>query len=100
MEQAQAIGKQLIPAAQGAQTDNKRQTFASASYLLMSAGRASFRFTYSDNYNEAWLYSNHGLGLGEPLGLRHRGGQIWRRDFTWGSVWVDPVAHTATIQSP
>ena len=54
MEQAQALGKQLILVAQGTRTDNKRQPFTSASYLLISAGLASFRFTYSDNYNEAW----------------------------------------------
>ena len=54
MEQAQALGKQLILVTQGTQTDNKRQPFTSASYLLISAGLASFRFTYSDNYNEAW----------------------------------------------
>ena len=53
MEQVQVLGKQLILVAQGTPTDNKWQTFASASYLLISAGRASFRFTYSDNYNEA-----------------------------------------------
>jgi hypothetical protein len=70
MEQAQALDKQLILVAQGAQTDNQRQTFDYASYLLMSAGRASFRYTYSDDYDEAWPCSNYGLDLGEPLSPR------------------------------
>lgn len=94
-EKTQALGKHIILVSQGAEDDHERQQFAFASYLLVNMGQASFR--YGSKYDEAWLYSNYNLDLGRPLGARYREGEVWRRDFTNGSVSVDPAAHTATI---
>lgn len=96
-EQSQAQGKQVILVAQGEQDDYERQTFAYASYLLISNGNASFRYTNAENYHELWLYDNYDLDLGKPLGARYQDGYIWKRDFTNGSVRLDFDSYSATI---
>ena len=97
-EQTQAQGKHVILVSQGQQNDERRQTFAYASYLLIAAEGASFRYTHSDKYDEPWLYENYELELGEPLGPRYLEDYgTWKRDFTNGSVRVDLTSHSATI---
>lgn len=104
-EQAQARGKRLILGAQGEESDyqnvwqepNARQEFAFASYLLITNGRASFRYTRAGQYSYLWLYSNYTAALGTPVGARYKDGSVWRRKFTNGLVSVDPVARTASI---
>ncbi len=99
-EQTQQQGKHAILVAQGSKEDQRRQTFAYASYLLITNGRASFRYTHSEEYDEPWLYDNYDLELGEPLGPRYLEGYgIWKRDFSNGSVQVDFLSHSATIIS-
>jgi hypothetical protein len=70
-----------------------------SSYLLISNEKAAFRYSNSSIYREVWLYSNYRADLGTPLGPRYRNGSVWKRDFTKGSVTVDPVNHTATIST-
>jgi hypothetical protein len=96
-EQTQNSGKYAILISQGDQANTDRQSFAFASYLLISNGRAAFRYTNYDNYGQTWLYPNYNIDLGSPLGPRYPQGNLWRRDFTKGSVIVDPVNHTAEI---
>lgn len=96
-EQTQNLGKFALLVSQGSETDTNRQKFAFASYLLISAGKASFRYTNYDNYEKVWLYPNYQIDLGQPLGPRYRQGNLWRRDFSKGSVIVDPVNHSASI---
>jgi hypothetical protein len=96
-EKTQADGKSVILVAPGNQSDLKRQNFAFASYLLISNGKAAFRYSTDDEYRNVWLYDNYRLNLGSPRGGRYLSGTSWRRDFTNGYVSVDPVNHTATI---
>jgi len=98
-EQTQNMGKYAILIAQGDKTNNSRQTFAFASFLLISNGNATFRYSYAYNYEEVWLYSNYNVDLGSPLGARYQQGNLWKRDFVNGSVTVDPVNHTAEIST-
>ncbi|MBP7690450.1 MAG: hypothetical protein KA764_00955 [Anaerolineales bacterium] len=99
MEQTQASGKYIILVAQGDPGDLPRQTFAFASYLLISGGRAAFRYSLGDSgYAEAWLYDNYQLELGAPLGLRLQQGDEWRREFQHGRVMVNPVTHETLIE--
>ncbi len=99
-EAIQAAGKSLLLVSQGAQADAGRQQFAFASYLLISNGRAAFRYADSDHYREVWLYPNYGVSLGAALAPRYRDGRLWRRAFEKGTVSVDPEAHTATLTLP
>jgi hypothetical protein len=96
-EKTQAQGRFIILVAQGAKTDTNRQKFAFASYLLVSNGKASFRYTDSSLYSEVWLYDDYKVQLGTPLAARYQSGTAWRRDFTNGYVIVDPVNGTANI---
>ncbi len=97
IEEAQSRGKQVILVAQGAQDDTARQQFSFASYLLVNSGRASFRYTHQNAYEEVWLYPDYQLDLGSPLGPRYRSGSGWRRDFTKEIVFVNPDTHAASI---
>lgn len=97
MEQTQANGKYVILVAPGYQADLNRENFAFASYLLISNGKAAFRYSTDDEYRNVWLYDNYKVNLGLPIGPRYPSGNVWRRDFTLGYVVVDPVNHTATI---
>ena len=96
-EYTQAQGKNVILVAPGTQWDYNRQNFAFASYLLISNGRAAFRYSTDDAYRDAWLYENYKVNLGTPLGPRFKSGAGWQRNFTRGSVTVDPASHTASI---
>jgi len=97
-ERTQFLGKRVILVSQGDENNLPRQKFALASYLLINHGWASFRYAnYRGAYAETWLYDTYEIEIGEPTGLRYRDGEIWRRDFTQGSVMVDPENHTAEI---
>lgn len=98
-EKTQNQGKHIILVAPGNETDATRQNFAFASYLLISNGKAAFRYSNDASYSRVWLYNNYQVDLGTPLGPRYQSGSSWRRDFTKGYVIVDPVSHTATIST-
>ncbi len=98
-EQTQAMGKFIVLVSQGKKDDLQLQKFAYASYLLVNQGRAAFRFGNSQAYNQAWLYDNYKLQLGQPLGSRYRSGDAWRRDFSNGFVLVNPQTHEVQIET-
>lgn len=99
-EDTQSQGKSIVLISQGLQDDYELQRFAYASYLLINNGRAAFRYGNSSRYQEAWLYPNYEIDLGQPLGKRYQVGSAWWRDFENGQVEVDPVQHTAYIFVP
>ena len=96
-EVALAQGKTLILVGQGTHEDKQLQTFAFASYLLISDGNAYFRYTNSDSYRDLWMYDNYNIDLGRPLGNRVKNENEWRRDFENGYVIVNPKDHKAQI---
>lgn len=97
-ERTQSQGKYIVLVSRGYSTDTNRQKFAFASYLLISNGKASFRYATRD-YRQVLLYDNYRVQLGTPRGARYQVGTSWRRDFTNGYVIVDPINHTATIST-
>ena len=98
-EKALSQGETLILVSQSGVARPKHQLFSLASYLLVANKNAYFRYADSDNYREISLYENYALDLGTPLGPRYKDGTFWRRDFTNGSVLVDPKTNSAEIQS-
>jgi len=97
-EEATVRGDSVILFSQGDQTDTAREQFAFASYLLAWAPQVSFRYhKTSTHYTEDWWYPNYDLALGTPTGARYQSGSLWKRNFTNGTVTVDPNAHTGTI---
>jgi hypothetical protein len=99
MERTQANGKYVILVAPGNQNDLNRESFAFASYLLISNGKAAFRYSTDDAYGSVWLYDNYKVNLGNPLGSRYAIGSVWRRDFDNGCVAVDPANQVGVILS-
>jgi hypothetical protein len=97
-ERAQDLGRSVILVAQGHKLDKERQLFSLASYLLANQGKAYFRYSDAQLYNEIWFYDNYLLELGVPLGKRYAVGPYFKRDFTHGYVIVDPHSHTASIE--
>lgn len=97
-EQALAQGKTLILVSQSGVARPKHQLFSLASYLLVANKNAYFRYADSDNYREISIYENYSLDLGAPLGPRYKDGTFWRRDFTNGTVLIDPKTNSAEIQ--
>ncbi len=99
-EQALAKGKFMVLVGQGKEDDNELQQFAYASFLLVTNGKAAFRYGNSSNYRQAWVYDNYHLDLGAPLGPRYKvSDTAWRRDYTNGYVMVDPTNHKAEIKA-
>jgi hypothetical protein len=96
-EETQAMGKIILLVSRGEKDDYALQEFAYASFLLIQQGNAYFRYAGGDSYNSVWLYDNYNYDLGEPLGMRYRDGDAWRRDFTRGSVTVNPQTHEVEI---
>ena len=96
-EQTQQLGKYIILVSQGTREDIELQNFAFASYMLINHGRAAFRYANSDDYNEIWLYDNYTNSLGDALGDRYLVGSAWKRNFSNGSVLVNPETHEVEI---
>lgn len=96
-EEVQNASKFIILISQGTRDNEDLQSFALASFLLVNQGRAVFRYANSSVYREVWLYENYALDLGQPLGPRYRDGDAWRRDFSNGSVMVNPDTHDVEI---
>jgi len=97
-EKSQEMGKKVILISQGSQEDAARQQFSFASYLLISEGNASFRYSRSNNHQQIWWYDNYDIDLGRPLGPRYQKGELWKRDFSQGQVIVDPDSYQAKIE--
>ena len=99
VEEAQARGDSVTLFSQGDRTDSQRQQFAFASYLLVVEPNTTFRYHLTTtHYTEDWWYANYDSKLGTPKGARYQYGSVWKRDFTNGSVTVDPVTHVGTIR--
>ena len=96
-ERTLATGKRVWLIDFGRKDDVARQRFSYASFLLLANGRATYRYTDAARYNEVWTYPNYAFKLGSPLGPRVQSGTTWRREFTAGTVTVDPVAGTSSI---
>jgi hypothetical protein len=93
----QSMKKSALLVAQGEKDDLQKQQFSFATYLLLTDGNTSFRYTNGNVYREPWWYTNYEIDLGNPLGLLYSEKGIWMRDFEHGLVSVDPSRHTAEI---
>ncbi len=96
-EETQQLGKTILLVSRGERDDYELQKFAFASYLLINQGNAYFRYAKGSDYQEVWLYDNYTYPLGTPLGARYQDGDAWRRNFSNGSVMVNPTTHEAEI---
>ncbi len=85
----EAQGRDFIGLTYGTQGDTAKMRFGKASFLLVWDGGGSV-FTYeirdgSDPWSKSWT-----TDIGVPNGKRFQVGQGWRREFTRGTVLVNP----------
>ena len=98
LEDADAAGKIMIPIVYTPMNDERDMTFARASFLLAWNGSSSSALIRdvpgATPWSSAWTAS-----VGSPLGPRRQVvGGVWRRDFTGGTVLVNPdPASTVTV---
>lgn len=91
--------RRMILVSQGEAEDAARRQFAFASYLLVSGPTVSWRYASADSYEVPFPLDGLAVELGSPVGERvvQDDGSV-RRDFTNGSVVVNPVTRTASIE--
>ena len=88
---AQRNGADFFAVAKGPSADTGLMTYLRASYLLVWNGRGGgFAYDHEpadslDPWNPAWT-----TYIGTPLATRYRMGVGWRRDFSRGTVIVNP----------
>ena len=68
-----------------------------ANYFLFTDGQDYFSTFENSDPDDSWML--YGATLGEPLAARYQVGQIWRRDYRYGYVTVDPEAKIGAIVS-
>jgi hypothetical protein len=99
LEDADAAGKILLPITYAPMSDVRDMVFARASFLLGWNGRSAsaeiWNVPGTDPWSPSWTAS-----VGSPNGPRRQvTGGVWRRDFTDGTVLVNPDA-SATVTVP
>jgi len=97
LAKTQSMKKSILLIAQGSKDDLQKELFSFATYLLLSDGDTSFRYTNYESYREVWWYDNYEINLGRPTGSMYVEDGIWIRDFEKGSVQVDPLTHKGDI---
>jgi hypothetical protein len=90
MSVPESMGKVFLPVTYGATADVTTQRYARASFLLGWGGGASTYIwtpetTNTDPYTTDWTGD-----VGTPTGAKFAVGTGWRRDFTHGTVVVNP----------
>ena len=96
LEDADAANKILLPITYGSMSDVRDMTFARASFLLAWNGTSSSALIWNEASVAPWS-SVWTASVGAPIGARRQvTGGVWRRDFTGGTVLVNPDA-SATV---
>jgi hypothetical protein len=96
----QEAGKFLLPITYAPAGDTRSMRYARASFLLhWDGGRSAMVFEpmnpeAQDPYSPEWT-----VDVGLPVGARYRVGAAWRRDYTGGTVLVNPSSTTAQFVS-
>jgi len=92
---AQSNGADFFAAGKGTATNTQLMSYLRGSYLLVWNGSGGgFSYTHepadgNDPSNPAWT-----TFIGTPTGARYQVGVGWRRDYTGGTVIVDPDPST------
>jgi hypothetical protein len=98
LRHTQAAGKVFIGITYAPKSDAHSQRYARGSFLLDWDGRSS-SLVYQptdpeaqDPYSSIWTTS-----LGPPIGTRYQVGVAWRRDYTGGTVIVNPSTGPVSV---
>ena len=99
----EAAGKIFLGITYAPRSDTRSMLYARGNFLLNDSGGASALVfepsdpEASDPYSAAWT-----VNIGSPLAARYQVGAAWRRDFSAGTVIVNPSgsAVTVTLEKP
>jgi Hypothetical glycosyl hydrolase family 15 len=89
MEEIQAAGAGYMGIVYGAPGDVQAQRYARATFLLGWNGRDGSSLAYRTDAGDAYL-PDWTIDVGTPAGPREKVGGGWRRDFTGGTVVLNP----------
>jgi hypothetical protein len=96
----EAAGKIFLGLTYAPRSDSRSMIYARANFLLNTASGSRSALVFepgdqeaSDPYSPAWT-----ADVGNPTGARYQVGAAWRRDFTGGTVVVNPSTATTTVQ--
>jgi Hypothetical glycosyl hydrolase family 15 len=93
-----AAGKIFLGLTYAPKSDQHSQLFARATFLLMDGGHGgALVFESSDPEAQDPYASSWTADPGSPTGARYQVGSAWRRDFTDGTVVVNPTASPVTV---
>ena len=99
-ELTEQAGKIFLGITYAPRGDTRTMTWARANFLLFDqpayGGALVFELTdpeAQDPYSSAWT-----ADVGTPLGARFKVGPAWRRNFTDGTVLVNPTSSTVTVK--
>ncbi len=99
-ELTEQAGKIFLGITYAPRSDARTMTWARANFLLFdrpaNGGALVFEFTdpeAQDPYAAAWT-----ADVGSPLGSRFRVGAAWRRNFSDGTVLVNPSSSAVTVR--
>jgi hypothetical protein len=84
-----AVGKAFLSVDYGSTTDAAHMRYARASFLLDSSDRDSLMYTPLTAKTDPWA-ADWTDDVGEPVGPATNVLGVWRRDFTGGTVVVNP----------
>ncbi len=93
----EATGKPFLALTAGGERDARSIRFAKASFLLgRSAGKSAFLYSPTGE-TDGWSPET-AVEVGKPLGAPRRVGSAWQRDFSEGTVLVNPSDAATTIK--
>jgi hypothetical protein len=94
---ADAAGKIFLGIVYGPKSDVHTMQYARASFLLYDNGRGALMYEASDPEAQDPYAGGWTTDVGSPLGPAYKVGSAWRRDFTGGTVVVNPTTSPVSV---
>jgi hypothetical protein len=91
VREAEAQGKYFLGIAHSRATDGRAAAYGLATMLLASQGRSSFALAEDYTSETRFPIYDRALQLGSPTGPYYRVGTAYRREFSAGTVVVNPT---------
>jgi hypothetical protein len=97
VREAEAQGKYFLGVSHSQGTDGRAAAYGLTTMLLASQGRSSFALAQDYTTETRFLVYDRALLLGSPAGAHYRVGAAYRRQFSAGTVVVNPSLSPVTV---
>jgi hypothetical protein len=98
VREAEAQGKYFLGIAHSRATDGRAAAYGLATMLLASQGRSSFALAEDYTSETRFPIYDRALQLGSPTGAHYRVGAAYRRQFSAGTVVVNPTLSPVRVE--